>query len=711
MLDRFGIGARGIRRDTTRPRERPTAGVLHAELHGAAPTPAVWARAALARGHEQRAQAGEAVGVDDAERNEFRERLLELRRQQAGRADQFIEERGAVAADRVRDHLRARGQRNFLNEGAPVPVLGIAPREQCDRRAAHRCGAALAVRAITIARRQPPPSDAAGEAAVVEPLGLVAGKPRGQDFALPGRGGRGEALELLHQRLDRLGAFHAGVIRHALPREQETQEVARGDRLDLGAQALEGIAMNAREQAALAPLIRIDGQEPAAEREAFHFERRERRRDLARGQSKQIGERGLRDRPLAFQSSAHQLDQRLFARPDFLGMAGRRGDGGIEPRVGPERLRLRQALGRDPESHVRRLQSRDATVARERGDPVAPAGAGPRFRLAQYAEPQQCVVQFVGVGGVGPGFLLDARDRFGIEPAQFGRVFRREPAPIHHCLGTAFFQRRVIEIGIRPRREHFERERRRLGEIARDHADVASLEAGEQTFESADVHRLGQTIGDGLAHQRVIGDFPLADQILRAGELVGEGGADQILGVHARELRRHLTAAAEARQRERDARDPAPARDEHGRVEHRLDQDFAHARGIEIARHLGQLEAVRGGEREHDVVFGRRGLELEVELAAEALAQRKTPGAVDATAVRRMDDELHATDRIEEALEHDGIEGRQTAERRVAGGEIIDELRGGRGRQPDLGFEPSARGLAGGIVAEARGDFLAQARY
>ena len=61
-------------------------------------------------------------------------------------------------------------------------------------------------------------------------------------------------------------------------------------------------------------------------------------------------------------------------------------------------------------------------------------------------------------------------------------------------------------------------------------------------------------------------------------------------------------------------------------------------------------------ERQHDGVFGGRGLQLEVEGAAEFLAQRQAEGAVDARAERRMDDELHAAGLVEEALEHQGIE-------------------------------------------------------
>ena len=85
---------------------------------------------------------------------------------------------------------------------------------------------------------------------------------------------------------------------------------------------------------------------------------------------------------------------------------------------------------------------------------------------------------------------------------------------------------------------------------------------------------------------------------------------------------------------------------------------------------------MRRPEREHDAVLECGGLELEVELAAEALAQREAPGPVDARAEGRVDDEVGVAHVVEEALEHDGVERRQRPERRLAGGEVLGELRG-----------------------------------
>ena len=120
-----------------------------------------------------------------------------------------------------------------------------------------RTGAAL--RSLPLVRplrgRQPRPGDAPGEAVIVEPGRLVVGEARGQDLGLPGAGRRLEAFELPDHRVERVGPLHARIRRDALPGEQEAQEVARGDRLDLGAQALDRVAVDAREQPALAPFL------------------------------------------------------------------------------------------------------------------------------------------------------------------------------------------------------------------------------------------------------------------------------------------------------------------------------------------------------------------------------------------------------------------------------------------------------------------------
>ena len=134
---------------------------------------------------------------------------------------------------------------------------------------------------------------------------------------------------------------------------------------------------------------------------------------------------------------------------------------------------------------------------------------------------------------------------------------------------------------------------------------------------------------------------------------------------------------------------------------------------MQIARNFVELEAVRGGEREHDVVLGSGGLQLEIELAAKAFAQRQTPGAIDAAAIGRMDDELHAARFIEEALQHDGILRRQAAERRVRRSEIFDQLLARRLCDADLRRSANATRSApvGSRSQRCGSDLVAQARH
>ena len=88
------------------PHERPASRVGHAEQRDAAATARASARASPIRRHEQRAQAAEAVGVDEAQRHELGERLFDLRGQHARALDDLIEERSAVRLDDF-DDVRA----------------------------------------------------------------------------------------------------------------------------------------------------------------------------------------------------------------------------------------------------------------------------------------------------------------------------------------------------------------------------------------------------------------------------------------------------------------------------------------------------------------------------------------------------------------------------------------------------------------------------
>ncbi len=103
-------------------------------------------------------------------------------------------------------------------------------------------------------RRQPPPSDSAGQAKLIERSGIVVVDAARQDLLLPGVGRNFETLQLA-QRLQKSAL--AGQLRlrsEVLPAQQPAHELRRRDRLHLLAQRRDGEVMNAGEQPPLAPL-------------------------------------------------------------------------------------------------------------------------------------------------------------------------------------------------------------------------------------------------------------------------------------------------------------------------------------------------------------------------------------------------------------------------------------------------------------------------
>ena len=80
--------------------QRPATGVLDAKQTGSAQGTAA-SRATLCRRHEQGAQAGKAVGVDQAAGDQFTERLLKLDFQQVRAMRDLVEERRTVLAQMI----------------------------------------------------------------------------------------------------------------------------------------------------------------------------------------------------------------------------------------------------------------------------------------------------------------------------------------------------------------------------------------------------------------------------------------------------------------------------------------------------------------------------------------------------------------------------------------------------------------------------------
>ncbi|MDL1863549.1 DDE-type integrase/transposase/recombinase [Betaproteobacteria bacterium PRO7] len=349
VLDNFRIVGRvaAVRRRLP-ARERPAAGVFDAEQRRAPHAPAAVEAAAAVRGHQQRAQPGDAVGIDEPLCDQLGERFFDLGAQQARAVDDLVEERRAVRGDELQHALAARSERNVVAVARePRPDAEMAAAGEHDRRSAHRGGCALAGR---VQRRDARPHDAAGAREVVEPGRVVFVDARRQDLGFPCRRRRFEAFELRDDVGDRIGAFDARLGRDALPFEEEVQEVARLDRLDLLPQPVHGVAMDAREQAAFAPFARARRRrEATAHDRAFGFERDQRGFDLGFGQTERRGEFGGRDRAETLQAVAQDFDERVFARPR-LAVFGRGVDVRRALSVGVERGELGEAFGGDGNS-------------------------------------------------------------------------------------------------------------------------------------------------------------------------------------------------------------------------------------------------------------------------------------------------------------------------------------------------------------------------
>src|ERR1700740_1478412 len=106
-------------------------------------------------------------------------------------------------------------------------------------------------------------------------------------------------------------------------------------------------------------------------------------------------------------------------------------------------------------------------------------------------------------------------------------------------------------------------------------------------------------------------------------------------------MRWYFLATLEAQQCQRAARIPTPAgREKRGRQRSLLESRL-HRLGLQKLKHFCQREAVLLGESNIQAVICCSGLQLEVEAATKAFAQRQTPCLIDPSADRRMDHQLH----------------------------------------------------------------------
>ena len=327
--------------------ERPAAGVLHAEQRCAPPAPA--AAAPVGR-HQQRAQPGEAVGIDQARAPPARPApprpagaaarcLRPARRRTRRRAPRM---KSATRRARALDAPRSGGR------GQRGPERRVAARQQGDRRGPHRAQCARCRSAVRIARSQPRPGDPAGEALVVEPGRLVLRQCAPAGSRSPRRRPAPRSLRAGRPRSDRVRALHPGVRpRRAASRTESAGSRARRPARSRRAGASPysgGCAPAAGARTIRRPPPR---REAAAQRKAFGLQRSQRGGNVVGSSPSGAASSSAVTGPVPPAGRAGSRPAPLRAT-NPAGICAGSGNRRIEPRLGPQRQELRQPLGRDP---------------------------------------------------------------------------------------------------------------------------------------------------------------------------------------------------------------------------------------------------------------------------------------------------------------------------------------------------------------------------
>ena len=233
--------------------------------------------------------------------------------------------------------------------------------------------------------------------------------------------------------------------------------------------------------------------------------------------------------------------------------------------VGRRRLRRRRARGElvEPRVPIERTAHASSTgrAAIDPGNATSVSSASCRSSASRTSG-QACARDFV--------------DRIRIERADLREHRLRQHAPHLHRARPPLLERRIVEIRVRIGVQDLVREDATAPACRRRRTRIApSSMPLEHVDEAVEVHRLGQHVLHHFADERVIGNLDVAFDVLLTRGDVGEHRRQQIVGLQALDVDRHLLAAAEAEQRERAARVPAPARAEDRRGERRLLEHLA----------------------------------------------------------------------------------------------------------------------------------------
>ncbi len=290
------------------------------------------------------------------------------------------------------------------------------------------------------------------------------------------------------------------------------------------------------------------------------------------------------------------------------------------------------------------------------------------FSDRQPQQRQQRIVQFIRIAHDRPGLPLHLLDRRRVQRSNFSCQLSWKRAPHLHRTRPPLFQWRVVEKRIGIRIQDLVRERRRQRRIDRHTANGAGFDLLEKDSQPVEVHRLSETVTQGLVHERMIRHpaCSFTNHIVLTGQRVGEDGPKQIFCLHPLDLRRDFFAMGETQQHQRATDIPAPARHKHRRLQYGGKQDLAKRMAVQEPEHRLERKTVFLSERDHNPVVCRRGLQFEIKGHTESLPQGEAPGTVDPASKWRVQDQLHPAALIEEPLRHNRLLRRHGSEHRLA---------------------------------------------
>ena len=263
---------------------------------------------------------------------------------------------------------------------------------------------------------------------------------------------------------------------------------------------------------------RRSAAEPATEHDTFRFECQESGIGILRGDAKRLCQ-GLGGRRAdKAQTAAHELGDRGLSVPG-AGSRRWRIDSRLERDVGMNGEQLGQALRSDDDRRRTDRAAAGAPDCRQNVDERAAGGV--HFAVAEHTDGHQRVVELVGAAWFRPFLVAHAVDCRLVERSEItaGRI--RTP-PRLDGVAPPLFERRVVEERVGLRAENLVREGRRLWCIPGDQLHLAGMDPCEDGIEAVEIHGLFEAVANGLRDERVIGNLPIAGDVLEAGGRVGE---------------------------------------------------------------------------------------------------------------------------------------------------------------------------------------------